>query len=99
MSLKPTATQKMLKTINTLAGFAATGVGNAQLARATGVEMPVITRHMQELITFGWARKDEHTGLFHPTPRLGHVFLKVLTDFDAAARQLDDAKRNFTQGA
>lgn len=86
---------KLLRVVEALAGYAVTGISNKTLAAGLELDNAFITRAMQSLIEFGWARKDESSGLFHPTPRMGQVFVRVLNDFSKAERRLSDLKDAF----
>lgn len=87
---------KLLRVVEALAGYAVTGISNKALAAGLELDNAFITRAMQSLIEFGWARKDESSGLFHPTPRMGQVFVRVLNDFAKAERQREDLKAAFS---
>ena len=56
-----------------------------------------VTRAINVLEEKGWARKDETTGHFHPTPRMGRVFGRVLADLDRAEQALASIRHNFTR--
>lgn len=88
---------RVLDVLDALAGFAVSGVSNSTLARQLGLAPSAITRAIDTLIEKGWARKDESTGHFHPTPRMGQVFGRVLADFDRAEQRLIEARQRFTR--
>lgn len=90
------AAMKVLDVLDALSSHAIHGVGNAALAEQLGMSKHNVTRAVQVLIEKGWARKDEATGHFHPTPRMGQVFGKVQTDITRAKQKLADAEHNFT---
>lgn len=90
------AAMKVLDVLEALSGYAVKGVANTALAKSLGLPPSAITRAMNVLIEKGWARKDDATGHFHPTGRMGHVFGRVLADIDRAQTQLDDVRRNFS---
>ncbi|MGP8432023.1 helix-turn-helix domain-containing protein [Paraburkholderia fungorum] len=81
---------KVLNVLDALSGYTVNGVGNLVLAKQLGMTNSAITRAVQVLIEKGWARKDETTDRFHPTPRMGQVFGQVLTDITRAERTLID---------
>ena len=87
---------KLLRVVEAIAGYAVTGISNKTLAAGLELDAAFITRAMQTLIEIGWARKDESSGLFHPTPRMGQVFVRVLNDFAKAERQREDLKAAFS---
>ena len=90
-------TLRTLDVLEALCGFAARGASNADLAAAVKTSPPNVTRAMAQLIEKGWARKDETTGHFHPTPRMGRVFGRVLADLDRAEQALATIRHNFTR--
>jgi DNA-binding IclR family transcriptional regulator len=94
---KHSPTMKVLNVLDALAGYAVNGVANAALAKQLGMTPSAITRAMQVLIEKGWARKDEATDHFHPTPRMAQVFGRVLTDIGRAEQALTDVKHNFSR--
>lgn len=91
------AAGKVLDVLDALAGHAVTGISNTDLARRLQLNPSTVTRAMATLIEKGWARKDEITALFHPTPRMAQVFGRVLADIDRAEQQLADVKNRFTR--
>lgn len=91
------AAEKVLDVLDALAGYAVRGVSNTALAQHLNLNASTITRSMEILVKKGWARKDETTGLFHPTPRMAQVFGRVLADIDRAEQQLADIKNRFTR--
>lgn len=88
---------KMLDLVEAISGCAVNGASNSALAKGLGLTPPTVTVLAKTLIERGWARKDEATGLFHPTPRMARVFGRVLADFDKAERELADRKLSFTR--
>ena len=93
------AVEKALDVIEALSGCAVQGVSNGALAKGLGLSPSTVTVTMQKLIGKGWARKDDATGLFHPTPKMGQVFGRVLADIDKSERQIAELKHNFTRTA
>jgi DNA-binding IclR family transcriptional regulator len=87
---------KVLHVLDALAGYAVNGVSNTMLAARLNIPPSAITRAIDVLIQKGWARKDETTGHFHPTPRMARVFGQVLADLDRAEQALADIRHNFT---
>ena len=88
---------KVLEVLDALSGYAVTGVSNTALSKQLNLTASAITRAMGVLIEKGWARKDETTGHFHPTPRMGRVFGRVLADLDRAEQTLAAIRHNFTR--
>lgn len=93
----PGAAMKVLEVLDALSGFAVSGASNTALSKQLGMTNSAITRAMQVLIDKGWARKDEATGHFHPTPRMGQVFGRVLADIARAKQELADIEHNFSR--
>ncbi len=91
------AVEKMLALVDALAGCAVHGASNTALANGLGFSPSNVTVLMRSLITKGWARKDEATGHFHPTAKMGQVFGRVLADIDKAERHIAEIKHNFTR--
>lgn len=90
---------KVLDVAEALSGYAATGVSNTALAKQLNLSTTTITRCMGVLQEKGWGRKDEATGHFFPTPRMGQIFGRVLADFSRAETELSNLKHNFTRSA
>ena len=88
---------KVLEVLDALSGYAVTGVSNTALSKQLNLTASAITRAMGVLIEKGWARKDETTGHFHPTPRMGRVFGRVLADLDRAEQAIAEVRHNFTR--
>lgn len=91
------AAAKVLEVLEALSGYAVSGVSNTALARRLAMSAPNVTRAIGVLVEKGWARKDEATGHFHPTPRMGRVFGRVLADIDRAEQELSETRHNFTR--
>lgn len=91
------AAVKVLDVLDALSGHAVYGVSNTALARQLKLNASTITRAMAVLIEKGWARKDEATGHFHPTPSMGRVFNKILNDLARAEHSLTEIRNNFTR--
>lgn len=88
---------KVLDLLDALSGHAVQGVSNGALAKGLDLSPSTVTVLMRTVISKGWARKDDSTGHFHPTPTMGRVFGRVLADIDKAERQIADLKHNFTR--
>lgn len=87
---------RVLRVLEALAGYAATGARNADLAASTGASPSNVTRDLALLIQQGWARKSDENGRFYPTPAFARLSFRVLNDFDAAEQQLRDRRANMT---
>lgn len=91
---KPTGSAvSVLHVLEALSGHAVNGISNTALANSLGMTNSLVTRAIATLVEVGWARKDGQTGHFHPTPRMGQVFGRVVNDIFKAESQLADLKR------
>lgn len=88
---------KLLDLLDALSGCAVHGAANGALAKGLYLTPSTVTVLMKTLIAKGWARKDETTGHFHPTAKMGQVFGRVLADIDKAERHIAEIKHNFTR--
>ena len=91
-------TLRTLDVLEALAGYAASGATNSELAAAASTSAPNITRAMAQLIEKGWASKDPDSGRFFPTAAFTRLTFKVDADFNRAQTRLDDRRRNATGG-
>jgi len=89
-------TLRTLDVLEALCGFAANGAANGDLAAAVHTSAPNITRAMAQLAAKGWARKDEGSGRFYPTPNFARLAFRVMADFDRLAQRVDDARQSMT---
>jgi len=92
-----TSAEKILDLADALSGCVVHGASNTALAKGVGLSPSNVTVLMRSLIDRGWARKDEATGHFHPTAKMGQVFGRVLADIDKAERHIAEIKHNFTR--
>lgn len=88
---------KVLDVLDALSAYAVNGVSNTSLSQQLNLNASAVTRAMGVLIEKGWARKNETTGHFHPTPRMGRVFGRVLADLDRAEQAIAEVRNNFTR--
>jgi len=88
---------KVLDLLDALSGCAVSGTSNSALAKGLELNPSTVTVLMRAVIGKGWARKDDTTGLFHPTPCMARVYGRVLADLDKAERQVADLKTSFTR--
>lgn len=88
--------RRTLDVLEALAGYAATGATNGDLAQATRATPTQITRAMADLIDKGWARKSEDTGRFYPTSAFTRLTFRVLSDFERLETRTADLKRSMT---
>lgn len=88
---------KVLDVLDALSAYTVSGVSNTALSRQLNLSASAVTRAINVLEEKGWARKDETTGHFHPTPRMGRVFGRVLADLDRAEQALASIRHNFTR--
>lgn len=92
-----TSAAKILDIVDALSGCAVNGASNGALAKGLGLTPSTVTVMMRVVVAKGWARKDETTGHFHPTAKMGQVFGRVLADIDKAERHIAEIKHNFTR--
>jgi DNA-binding IclR family transcriptional regulator len=88
---------KALDLLEALSGCVLAGASNGQLAKGLNLSPSTVTVTMKVLIDKGWARKDEATGLFHPTAAMGRIFGRVLSDINREEQRLADLKHNFSR--
>lgn len=88
---------KVLDVLDALSAYSVNGVSNTSLSQQLNLSASAVTRAMGVLIEKGWARKNETTGHFHPTPRMGRVFGRVLADLDRAEQAIAEVRNNFTR--
>ena len=88
---------KVLDVLDVLSAYTVSGVSNTALSRQLNLSASAVTRAINVLEEKGWARKDETTGHFHPTPRMGRVFGRVLADLDRAEQSIAEVRHNFTR--
>lgn len=94
-SNKPNATTRTLAVLEALAGYAAQGARNKELAAACGLSEVDTTRSLAVLLAYGWASKSEETARYYPTDRFARLIVRVVDDFEAAEQRLKDMRRNF----
>lgn len=93
---KPSITARTLAVLEALAGYAAQGARNKELAAACGLSEVEVTRSLALLIEHGWASKSEDSARYYPTDRFARLIVRVVDDFDAAQQRLSDMRRSFT---
>lgn len=91
------AQQRLMKLVIALFGDVIHGYPPAVLAKAVDCSQSVITRDLDNLLTAGWAERDEGTGHWRLTPRLPQQAIKVFNALDAAQRRVDEARNRFTR--
>ena len=92
------ATARALDLLEVLCGHPTSGASNAELAAATGSAPHQVTRDAAALIAKGWARKDEDTGRFFPTPAFTRLCYRVDADIQRAQQRLADLHHAFRDG-
>lgn len=85
----------MLDVLEALAGYAATGAKNSELAELVKTSAPNITRAMAVLTAKGWARKSDN-GRFYPTAAFTRLTFRVMADFERFETRHADSKRSMT---
>ena len=89
---------RTMDVLEILAGYAALGATNADLARAAHTSPADISRITKLLISKGWARKSEDNGRFFPTPHFTRMCFRVLADFDRLQQRIADQRHSMTVG-
>lgn len=92
-------TLRVLNLAEVLCGFVVLGISNKSLAALTQTTPVQVSKDMGLLIKKGWARKDEKTGHFHPTPDMAHVFGRVAADLARAQNEVTAINHQFTRTA
>jgi DNA-binding IclR family transcriptional regulator len=87
--------ERLLDLVEALAAYPVAGVSNSALAKQLECAPSWVSQRMPVLIKRGWVRKDENTGLFHPTAGMARVFGRVMADINAAEQRLSDIKHSF----
>lgn len=85
----------VLDVLEALAGYAATGAKNSELAELVKTSAPNITRAMAVLTAKGWARKSDN-GRFYPTAAFTRLTFRVMADFERLETRNADSKRSMT---
>ena len=86
----------VLDVLQALCGYAITGASNKDLAEATRLAPPAITRACATLVAQGWCRKSEETGRFYPTHQFTRLAFRVLDDIQRAEQRLQDQHQALT---
>ena len=89
---------RTMDVLEILAGYAALGATNADLARAAHTSPADISRITKRRISKGWARKSEDNGRFFPTPQFTRMCFRVLADFDRLQQRIADQRHSMTVG-
>lgn len=87
---------RILQVVVLLAEDVVIGIKPGQIAKALAVEPPYITRDLATLKAGGYAIKNEETGHWLLTGKLGAVGIKVMSSISRAERNLDQVKSRFT---
>lgn len=90
-------TVRVLNLLELLSGFVVQGISNKSLAALTQTSAVKVSLDVAYLVQKGWARKDEKTGHFHPTPDMAHVFGRVAADLARAQKEVADLHHQFTR--
>ena len=88
---------RTMDVLEILAGYAALGATNADLARAAHTSPADISRITKLLISKGWARKSEDNNRFYPTAQFTRLTFRVLADFERVQAQLEDRRRSMSR--
>jgi DNA-binding IclR family transcriptional regulator len=91
------AQQRILQVELALFSDVVLGLTPTALAKAVGCSQQVITRDLDNLRTAGIAERDEVTGHWRLTPRLGQKAIALLASIDRAERRVVEARQRFTR--
>ena len=92
---KPSLTSRTLTVLEALAGYAAQGARNKELAAACSMSEVEVTRSLALLIEQGWASKSSESARYYPTDRFARLIVRVVDDFEAAQQRLSDMRHSF----
>jgi DNA-binding IclR family transcriptional regulator len=90
-----TTQQRLLLVIEILARDVTTGYAPGQIANQLGVQAPVITRDLDNLLSAGWVIYSEKTGRWMLAGKAGQIGIMVMDSLGRAAQQLEEAKKRF----
>ncbi len=101
MNATPYLVQASAKTLDVLAvlleaNFLA-GLSPNELAQATGMAPPDITRHVATLEAKGFAERLPDTGRIRASHSLARHAVRILSNLDAAQRRLDATRQTLQQ--
>ncbi|WP_153117398.1 helix-turn-helix domain-containing protein [Rhodocyclus tenuis] len=84
------AGSKVLDVLNVLMGHFAHGLSPSELAKATDLSPPNITRYVATLIEAGFAERIPETGRIRPSTRFALQAMSIMRSVDAARGRLDE---------
>ncbi|WP_140919147.1 helix-turn-helix domain-containing protein [Limnobaculum xujianqingii] len=90
--------EKVLDVLNVLLKNFAIGFTNGELARATGLSAPNITRYVAILESAGFAERIPETDRIRPSHSLAKHAVAILTSMDEAKQRLDSSILRITKG-
>lgn len=97
MNTDSNQTMRVLNLAEVLCGFVVLGISNKSLAALTQTTPVQVSKDIAYLIAKGWARKDDKTGHFHPTPEMAHVFGRVAADLNRVQSEVTAITHQFTR--
>lgn len=74
-----------------------TGLSATELARATGLSLPNITRHVATLEARGFAERLPETGRIRASHGLARHAVRILASLDASQRRIEATRQTLTQ--
>lgn len=83
----------VLKVMELLSSFPATGARNIDIATSLGISPVAVTRAVKVLERANWARVGEF-GLIYPTVNFARMTFRLSADLAAAKQRLEDLKQN-----
>lgn len=90
------AAAKVLEVLDVLSGHYAHGLTPSELAQATGLSAPNITRYVATLIDTGFAERIPETGRIRPSSRFALIAVSIMRSLDAARARLDELSSRLT---
>lgn len=89
MATKPNKSAgKVFTVLDALFRNFADGYTNGELAVATGMSQPVITRYVATLIEAGYAERIPETGRFRVSVALARKSIQIMQSLDAAEQRI-----------
>lgn len=98
MNTNKSSAEKVLDVLNVLLKNFAVGFTNGELAKATGLSAPNITRYVAILESAGFAERIPETDRIRPSHKLAQQAVAILTSLDEAKQRVDASISRLTKG-
>lgn len=89
---------KTLDILNLLLRHFAHGLTNVDIARATGLDAPLVVRHVNTLEEKGFVERIPETGRIRPSIRLAQASTQILKSLADARQRLDEIQTRIHTG-